>query len=282
MIHQVGYESVAPQKQHALTDLHKKTRMDFRVKTLRQLKDGKLDLGVIWFSDVFSVAVNKLGLKSRNHKVRIEEEEKIDDVNTAVGCQKAVHFAKGEVIGMAISKMGSCRTMPNMLADAVTITGEVYRAMIDGHYLPQIRRKAKKSKVANADWVWQEDNARPRKRKVMKKYWAGRPRRILDWPPNSPDLNPRDFSLWSVLKNMILRKMPKTLDELKDATVEAAEEMDKDLICRMIDAFPKRLQQRIDAQGGAVSKRYALGAAAEHMCPDDSSDEESEAALDDE
>ena len=49
MMHLVEYKSVAPQEQQAATDLHKEKRMDFCVKTLRQIKDGELDLVVTWF-----------------------------------------------------------------------------------------------------------------------------------------------------------------------------------------------------------------------------------------
>ena len=113
--------------------------------------------------------------------------------------------------------------------------------------------------------MWQEDNARPHKGKVLMKNRAGRPRRISEWPPNSPSLNPRAYSLWSVLKDVILRKMRKTLGELKGGTVWGSRGDGQRHRQPDDRRVPKRLQQCVDAQGGAAGKKDARGTAAEHM-----------------
>ncbi len=37
---------------------------------------------------------------------------------------------------------------------------------------------------------------------------------VIDWPENSPDLNPRD-NLWGIVKRKMRNKRPKNADELK-------------------------------------------------------------------
>jgi hypothetical protein len=37
------------------------------------------------------------------------------------------------------------------------------------------------------------------------------------WPPRSPDLTPRDYFLWGLLKGRVYSNKPRTIDDLKDA-----------------------------------------------------------------
>jgi len=40
----------------------------------------------------------------------------------------------------------------------------------------------------------------------------------LQWPPNSPDLNPVDYSMWSVLQEKLYKTRITDLDDLKHRT----------------------------------------------------------------
>ena len=46
--------------------------------------------------------------------------------------------------------------------------------------------------------------------------WIGC-RGFIEWPPRSPDLSPCDFFLWSVLKDRVYRRKPRSIKELKNA-----------------------------------------------------------------
>jgi hypothetical protein len=48
---------------------------------------------------------------------------------------------------------------------------------------------------------------------------------ILDWPSQSHDLNPIE-NLWSVMKNIVQKRNPKNLDELRMIILEVWEELD--------------------------------------------------------
>ncbi len=48
---------------------------------------------------------------------------------------------------------------------------------------------------------------------------------ILDYPSQSPDLNPIE-NLWSVMKNMVQKGKPKNWDELRMIILEVWEELD--------------------------------------------------------
>ena len=71
------------------------------------------------------------------------------------------------------------------------------------------------------------------------------------WPPNSPDLNPVDYKVWSVslMQEEVYKKRIKDIDELRAHILTAWNEMDQ----RIIDALRQwrtRLRTCIKAKGG--------------------------------
>ena len=59
------------------------------------------------------------------------------------------------------------------------------------------------------------------------------------WPPNSPDLNPVDYKVWS-----------KDIDELRASILTAWDEMDQRIIDAAIRQWRTRLRTCIKAKGG--------------------------------
>jgi len=43
------------------------------------------------------------------------------------------------------------------------------------------------------------------------------------WPPNSPDLNPFDYKVWSVMQEKVYKKLIKDIDELRARILTAWE-----------------------------------------------------------
>ena len=71
-----------------------------------------------------------------------------------------------------------------------------------------------------------------------------------EWPPNSPDLNVMDYSIWSILEAEACSKPHQSVESLKKSLVAAWNKIPQDVIDRAVDDFPTRLQKCIDAQGG--------------------------------
>ncbi|VDL72812.1 unnamed protein product [Nippostrongylus brasiliensis] len=72
---------------------------------------------------------------------------------------------------------------------------------------------------------------------------------LQEWPANSPDLNPMDYTVWSVLEAKACRKPHRSVDLLKKTLLKAWEELDLTYLRAAVDDFPMRLKACIEANG---------------------------------
>uniref|UniRef100_A0A914E7L1 DDE_3 domain-containing protein n=1 Tax=Acrobeloides nanus TaxID=290746 RepID=A0A914E7L1_9BILA len=73
---------------------------------------------------------------------------------------------------------------------------------------------------------------------------------IDEWPPSSPDLNPLDYAVWSILEEKACAKPHPTVELLKRALVKAWDEISVETLKKIMDDFPKRLKACVEADGG--------------------------------
>jgi transposase len=98
--------------------------------------------------------------------------------------------------------------------------------------------------------VFQQDNARPHTAKVAREFIEENRVRIMDWPPQSPDLNPIE-NLWFEVKNAVRRKPePSNLRELDVLVQEAWYEIPPELCRQLIVSMPDRVAACLKAAGG--------------------------------
>uniref|UniRef100_A0A914CCY0 Transposase n=1 Tax=Acrobeloides nanus TaxID=290746 RepID=A0A914CCY0_9BILA len=138
----------------------------------------------------------------------------------------------------------------------IKVNGDVYRDFLRTKVLPWARRTYR-----GQHWVWQEDGAPSHKaiatRDLVKNIFP----EVIDvdispqrdngeWPPNSPDLNVMDYSIWSILEAEACAKPHQSIETLKKSLVAAWNKIPQDMIDRAVDDFPKRLKKCIDAEDG--------------------------------
>ncbi len=68
---------------------------------------------------------------------------------------------------------------------------------------------------------------------------------ILQWPPQSPDLNPIE-NLWNELKLRVRKRLPQTLNELEKFVLEEWEQIPDDHIKNYCESFEDRLKKVIE------------------------------------
>ena len=73
----------------------------------------------------------------------------------------------------------------------------------------------------------------------------------LEWPAQSPDVNPIE-NLWMVLKKAISKRcQPKTLSNLQAVIREEWEKIPIEIVQTLIESMPRRVKQVIKGQGFA-------------------------------
>ena len=105
----------------------------------------------------------------------------------------------------------------------------------------------------NAGVTFQQDGATSHIAKLVqdfceknfKNFWA----KDL-WPPSSPDLNPMDFGICSILEQNACTKSHKNVDMLKRKLVKCWKQIDTKTIRAICSKVPSRLRSVIQNKGG--------------------------------
>ena len=101
----------------------------------------------------------------------------------------------------------------------------------------------------NNNWIFQQDNDPKHTSNVIKKYFANKKWEIMEWPAQSPDLNPIEH-VWDQLEKAIRnRKPPKNTNELVSYLMEEWSNLDTDYLQKLVESMPQRVQAVIDSKG---------------------------------
>jgi hypothetical protein len=70
------------------------------------------------------------------------------------------------------------------------------------------------------------------------------------WPPNSPDLNPVDYEVWSVMQERVYRTKVRDIEDLRHRIVQVWDELDQRVIDASVKQWRTRLRACVAANGG--------------------------------
>ena len=103
--------------------------------------------------------------------------------------------------------------------------------------------------------IFMQNGAPCHRSKIVTQFLKSKKIQILDWPGNSPDLNPIE-NLWTVLKDKVFEKQPASAKELVDAIKPVwVHEFSAEYCRSLVESMPKRLESIIKAKGGPTKYR---------------------------
>ena len=72
------------------------------------------------------------------------------------------------------------------------------------------------------------------------------------WPPYSPDLNPMDYSIWSILETKACSKSRKSIESLKKSLVVEWEKVPQEVLRAAVEALQGRITAVIKNNDGYI------------------------------
>ena len=144
-----------------------------------------------------------------------------------------------------------------------SVNQDVYMEMLRTEFDPFLEALAADTQTT---YEFEQDNALPHVSKRTRKFLEALARKhgltIMDWPANSPDLSPIE-DLWAHLKYELRRQFPDTA-RLKGSpqTIRAVLrerlhkiwwEIGEEVLNRLIEGMPKRVEEVITARGWYTS-----------------------------
>ena len=116
----------------------------------------------------------------------------------------------------------------------------VYQDTLERHLLPM---------VAQSSRIFQQDNASPHTSRSTRQWFSAHKIEVLDWPAQSPDLNPIE-NLWDIISRRLQSQTWRKPDEVWERISHIWNTMSIAITNQLIQSIPYRLQAVIEAHGG--------------------------------
>ncbi len=124
-----------------------------------------------------------------------------------------------------------------------TVKAAIYQEILEHFMLPSSDKL-----YGDADFIFQQDLAAAHTAKGTKSWFNDHGVTVLDWPANSPDLNPIE-NLWGIVKRKMRDTRPNNADELKATVKETWASIPPQQCHKLITSMPRRIETVIKAKG---------------------------------
>ncbi len=124
-----------------------------------------------------------------------------------------------------------------------TVNTAIYQEILEHFMLPSADKL-----YGDADFIFQQDLAPAHTAKGTKSWFNDHGVTVLDWPANSPDLNPIE-NLWSIVKRKMRDTRPNNADDLKATVKETWASIPPQQCHKLITSMPRRIEAVIKAKG---------------------------------
>ncbi len=129
------------------------------------------------------------------------------------------------------------------------MNGAMYREILSENLLPSARALKMKR-----GWVFQHDNDRKHTARATKEWLRKKHFKVLEWPSQSPDLNPIE-NLWRELKVRVAQRQPQNITALEEICMEEWAKIPATVCENLVKTYRKRLTSVI-ANKGYITKYW--------------------------
>lgn len=107
--------------------------------------------------------------------------------------------------------------------------------------------------IGGPNYIFQQDNASIHASRATKEFLSSRNIPVLDWPAISPDLNPIE-NIWGILSKRVYLngRQFNTVKELRKSVQDEWDKLEPEMLRKLVDSMPNRLQQVIINKGGHI------------------------------
>lgn len=123
------------------------------------------------------------------------------------------------------------------------MTGESYVKVLEENLKPSLRKMNMKGHI------FQQDNDPKHTSKVAKRYFQSKKIKMIEFPPQSPDLNPIEH-LWTILDEKIPLNSRRNLNDFWAGMQTAWDTIPHQMLHNLVESMPKRLMAVIENHGG--------------------------------
>ncbi len=207
-----------------------------RQKRLAWAKDKKDWTAAEWSKVMFSDE-SKFCISFGNQGPRVWR--KRGEAQNPCCLRSSVKFPQSVMVWGAMSSAG----VGSLCFLRSKVNTAVYQEVLEHFMLP-----AADQLYGDADFIFQQDLAPAHSAKATSTWFKDHGIPVLNWPANSPDLNPIE-NLWGIVKRKMRYARPNNAEELK-ATIRATWALITPEQChRLIDSMPRRIAAVIQAKG---------------------------------
>lgn len=227
---------------HELTEANMQARLVRSQSLLRRYPAAVVNF--IWFTDekIFTVAAPS---NSQNDRLYAAAGSRKKDIAGARLLRTRPTFTKSLMVSVGVSALG--RTAIHFVEPGVKVNGQYYRdVLLMQELLPDIR-------TFSDYYTFQQDGAPAhRARETVELLVNETPDFIPPslWPPNSPDLNPVDYKIWSVMQERVYRTKVRDIEDLRQRIMQVWDDFDQGIIDASVKQWRRRLRACVAANGG--------------------------------
>ncbi|CAJ0953923.1 unnamed protein product [Ranitomeya imitator] len=159
------------------------------------------------------------------------------------------NFTRTSAFNLSRMKVPGMATGPGRLIRVhERMNGAMYREILSANLLPSARALKMKS-----GWVFQHDNDPKHTARATKEWLRKKHFKVLEWPSQSPDLNPIE-NLWRELKVRVAKRKAKNITALEEICMEEWANIPTTVCGNLVKTYRKRLTSVIANKGYITNK----------------------------